>query len=233
MKKSKSGISELKELIVSKSCIKQDVFAVTKDVFLDLKTVVGEITDELDAFASKSDSRISVKLTATGDFESQMTLAGDTTVFQMHTNVFVFPPSHMIHKSPYVINEPKNGYCGVINVFNFLTDSFRYQRVNDSGYLIARIFVNRERHFFVEGKQQLGYMFNDFSTAQLTKDELRKVLELCLKYILNFELYTPPFSAFNEIKVSDIQELTQSLKLQTSKRLGFRFQSEQENDIDF
>jgi len=233
MTKSVRGMSELKELIVSKSSVKQDVFTVTKEVFVDLKDVLADIAMELEAFANKSDRRVNVSLNAPDDFECQMMLAGDTTIFQMHTNVFVFPPSHMIHRSPYVMNEAKNGYCGVINIFNFLTDSFRYQRMNDSGYLIARIFVNRERHFFVEGQQQLGYLFNDFNKAELTKKELRKVLELALKYILNFELYTPSFSTFKEVKLSDIQELTQSLKLQTSKRLGFRFQSEEENDVDF
>jgi hypothetical protein len=111
------------------------------------------------------------------------------------------------------MKEPKNGYCGVINIFNFLTDSFRYQRMNDSGYLIARIFVNRDQHFFVEGEQQLGYLFNDFNKAELWRKELRKVLELTLKYILNFELFTPTFSAFKEVKLSDIQEVKQSLKL--------------------
>ena len=226
-------MSELEELIISKSSVKQDVYTVTKEVFVDLKEVLAGIASELEAFTARSDQRISILLNAPSDFECQMILAGDTTIFQMHTNVFMFPPSHMIHRSPYVMKEPKNGYCGVINVFNFLTDSFRYQRMDDSGYLIARIFINRERHFFVEGQQQLGYLFNDFNKAELTKKELKKVLELALKYILNFELYTPPFSAFKEVKLSDIQDLTQSLKLQTSKRLGFRFQADEENEVDF
>ena len=226
-------MSELEELIISKSIVKQDVYTVTKEVFVDLKEVLADITSDLEAFTAKSDQRISIQLNAPNDFEYQMTLAGDTTIFQMHSNVFIFPPSHMIHRSPYVMKESENGYCGVINVFNFLTDSFRYQRMDDSGYLIARIFVNRERHFFVEGQQQLGYLFNDFNKAELTKKELRKVIELALKYILNFELYIPPFSAFKEVKLSDIQELTQSLKLQTSKRLGFRFQADEENEVDF
>ena len=226
-------MSELEELIISKSSVKQDVYTVTKEVFVDLKEVLADITSDLEAFTAKSDQRISIQLNAPNDFEYQMTLAGDTTIFQMHSNVFIFPPSHMIHRSPYVMKESENGYCGVINVFNFLTDSFRYQRMDDSGYLIARIFVNRERHFFVEGQQQLGYLFNDFNKAELTKKELRKVIELALKYILNFELYIPPFSAFKEVKLSDIQELTQSLKLQTSKRLGFRFQADEENEVDF
>jgi len=233
MAKSASRMTEIKELIISKSSVKQDVFTVTKEAFADLKDVLAEATSELESFAAESDKRIAVSLNTSDDFECRMTLAGDTTIFQMHTNVFVFPPSHMIHRSPYVMKEPKNGYCGVINIFNFLTDSFRYQRMNDSGYLIARIFVNRDRHFFVEGEQQLGYLFNDFNKAELSRKELRKVLELTLKYILNFELFTPSFSAFKEVKLSDIQEVTQSLKLQTSKRLGFRFQSEQENEIDF
>jgi hypothetical protein len=121
----------------------------------------------------------------------------------------------------------------VINIYNFLTDSFRYQRLNDSGYLIGRIFINRERHFFVEGKQQLGYKFNDFSSALIDSKALRDVLETALKYILNFELYTPPYTSVQEVRLSDIQELSQNLKLQTAKRLGFRFQHDEDNSVDF
>jgi hypothetical protein len=43
------------------------------------------------------------------------------------------------------------GYFGVVNVYNFLSDSFRYNRERDLGYLVARIFLNKEGHFFVQG----------------------------------------------------------------------------------
>ena len=172
----KGSGKSIHELIVDKACVKQDVYAEIKKVFSQLNEVLSEVTQELSEFAAASDNRIVVELKKEGDFESQMTLAGDTLVFHMHTNVFTFPPSHMVHRSSYVTKDPRNAYCGVINIYNFLTDSFRFQRMNDSGYLIGRIFVNRERHFFVEGRQQLGYFFNDFSNGILGKDEI------CLLY---------------------------------------------------
>jgi hypothetical protein len=233
MKPEKTDSDSLQSLILGKSSIKQDVYSITREVFDELKVELGEITRELAEYASESDQRIIIALNSQGDFEMQMTLAGDTVLFHMHTNVFTFPPSHMIHRNPYVMADPRNAYCGVINIYNFLTDSFRYQRLNDSGYLIGRIFINRERHFFVEGKQQLGYKFNDFSSALIDSKALRDVLETALKYILNFELYTPPYTSVQEVRLSDIQELSQNLKLQTAKRLGFRFQHDEDNSVDF
>ena len=53
-------------------------------------------------FITPSDALSVVELKTTEAYEVRMTLAGDTIVFHMHTNVFAFPESHMIHKSPYV-----------------------------------------------------------------------------------------------------------------------------------
>ena len=225
--------SKLKELLEDKSSVKQDVFALTFEVFSELREVVGAITKELFEHSKQADTRILVAMESDGDYEAQMSLAGDTIVFHMHTNVFTFPSNHMVHKSPYVQNDPKNAYCGIINIYNFLTDSFRFQRVNDSGYLIGRIFVNRERHFFVEGKGRLGYLFNDFSTSKLDPAMLRTILIEALEHVVNFELYTPPYGAVNEVRLSDIQQLSQNLKLRTAKRLGFRFQAEEDGNIEF
>jgi len=34
----------------------------------------------------------------------------------------------------------------MISIYNFLSDSFKFNRVNDIGYLIARVFTNKENH---------------------------------------------------------------------------------------
>lgn len=223
----------IQDLIVDKACVKQDVFGTTKAVFSELKEVLAAMTDELGKFAATSDERIEVGLSSNSEYEAQMTLAGDTLLFHMHTNVFTFPPGHMIHRSPYVMSEPKNAYCGVINMYNFLTDSFRFQRLNDTGYLIGRIFVNRDRHFFVEGKQQLGYFYNDFTNGVFGKDQMKEVVETAIKYMINFELYTPPYGAVNQIRMTDVQAISQGMRLQTAKRLGFRFERDEDQSVDF
>ena len=38
------------------------------------------------------------------------------------------------------------------------------------GYCIGRIFINKENHYFVEGKRQLGFLYNDFMNSKMNKN---------------------------------------------------------------
>ena len=114
----------------------------------------------------------------------------------------------------------------MIQVFNFLADSFKYNRVNDLGYLIGRIFINKELHYFVEGKRQLGFLYNDFVNTVIEKEALRAIVESAILYCLNFDLFTPPFESVKEVNVSDVLAVESNMQISTGKRLGFRFQSD-------
>ena len=111
----------------------------------------------------------------------------------------------------------------MINVYNFLADSFKYNRTRDIGYLIARVFINRELHYFVEGKRQLGFLYNDFSKAVIDKKAITAIIESAILYCLSFDLFTPPFTTVNEVSVEEIVEASNSMQITTGKRLGFRF----------
>jgi hypothetical protein len=93
----------------------------------------------------------------------------------------------------------------------------------DVGYMISRIFINRERHFLVQGKRQLGFLYNDMINSTLDKEALKKVVESTFLYTLDFDLLTPPYENLQEITVEQIQSISQSHSLATGKRLGFRF----------
>lgn len=222
---------EIKNAIVDKACLKQDVYALTKSCFHELGEVLSSSVKELQAFVHPKDKRVNIEFKKISEFEFQLTIGGDTLIFYMHTNVFTFPNTHIIHKNTYVQKDRSRAYCGVINVYNFLTDSFKYNRMNDSGYLVARVFVNKDKHYFVEGKQKLGFLFNDFANAELVKSEWEKIMAVGVDYILNFDLFTPPYQTVKEISINDIQQLNQSMKMKTAKRLGFKFQSDQ--DVTF
>jgi len=215
-------------LLMTKSSMKQDVYERTVEVFKQLKQVAKEVATELGKEAGKADKRLQVTYTDKGEFELELKVAGDILIFHMHTNVFEFDNSHQIRKSSYVKQDEFRSYCGQISIYNFLSDSFKYNRVNDMGYLIGRIFVNQEKHYFIEGKKQLGFLYNDFSKNLLEKDAARAIVEASILYCLEFDLYTPPFEAVRELRVSEILETSLNMKVQTGKRLGFKFQSEPE-----
>ncbi len=226
---------QILKLLKEKSVMKQDVFRNTQNVFEDLKKVVKTISDDLKHEVATIDKRVMVDCKFTGDYEIEYKVAGDVLVFYMHTNVFEFDHSHAMFKSRYIKDNNYNSYCGIIYVYNFLADSFKYNRFSDLGYLIGRIFINREGRFFVEAKPPLGYKYTSFSTTPINVEHLKEIVNDLTVYALNFDLYTPPADTVREISVNEIQERIQSDKLKTGKRLGFKFMNERHagDEINF
>jgi len=214
------------ELLKEKSSLKQDVFYSTLSVFKELKDVVKEVVNDLKPKVAAIDKRLIINYKDKTEFEIELQVAGDVLIFQMHTNVFEFDITHQIWKTSYVKEQPSNSFCGVINIYNFLADSFKYNRSNDLGYLVARIFQNRENHYFVEGKRQLGFLYNDFSNALMNRAELKKIVESAVVYCLSFDLFTPPFEEVRVVSVGQTEQQNFLMSIKTGKRLGFRFQTD-------
>jgi hypothetical protein len=146
----------------------------------------------------------------------------------MHTNIFLFDHSHNIWNTSYVQDDNTRAYCGLVNIYNFLADSVRYKRVNDVGYLVGRVFMNKEDHFFVEGKRQMGFLYNNFSADHLSSEKIKDVIESSILYCLNFEMLTPPYDSVKEVNYNQLNEFAQTMNSATGKRLGFRFMSDED-----
>lgn len=217
------------DVLKEKACLKQSVFRKTIDVFNDFKIEAEKLVEELKAEMCEIDNNVILEYQLKGDFEFHIKFGGDILVFFMHTNVFDFPKNHNIWQSSYVKENELRAYCGMINVYNFLADSFKYNRVNDVGYLVARCFVNNELHYFVEGKKRLGILYNDFINETIDNQKIRSLIESTILYSLDFDLLTPPYNSMNEVSVMDIIEVTNAMKIKTGKRLGFKFQSDNDN----
>ena len=144
----------------------------------------------------------------------------------MHTNVFKLDQSHSLWKSSYLEEDELRGYFGVVNMYNFLSDSFKYNRERDLGYLVARLFLNRDNKFLVQGKRQLGFLYDDLPSNDLTPPRIKEVLLSVVLYVLEFDLLAPPYDQVNQVTVSEMNELNANLIISTGKRLGFRFQSD-------
>jgi hypothetical protein len=160
-------------------------------------------------------------------------VAGDVIIFHMHTNVFKLDQSHSLWKTSYLEDDEMRGYFGVMNVYNFLSDSFKYNRERDLGYLVARFFLNKEGHFFVQGKRQLGFLYNDLERASWIRADLRGLLQAIIFYVLEFDLLAPPYDQVNQVTVSEMNELNAKCRSAPAKRLGFRFQPTPTRSFEF
>lgn len=209
-----------------KTVLKNNIYEITYTNFQLFKTVFKEIALDLTQKVTQSDQRIKIEFKDKGEFEAELKVGGDLLIFNMHTNIFDFDKSHTIWKSSYLHDDPSRSYCGMITVHNFLSDSLKYNRINDVGYLVARIFINKEQHFFVEGKRQLGFLYNDFVNSKINKDQITALTESAILYCLDFDLLTPPYDAVKQSSVLEIQEWSSAMQSKTGKRVGFKFQAD-------
>jgi hypothetical protein len=214
--------------LVDKSLLKKLVYKNTLEIFREFKMVADLIRFEADRRFSRDGHPIRVEFRDKGEFEGELRFAGDTLIFNMHTNVFEFSRVHEIMKTPYIKEDPQRSYCGVISIYNFLTDSFRYNRMNDSGYLVARVFINKEKFFLVEGKHQNAFYFNQFMNEPIDQTAMRKIIEAAMSYSIDFDLLVPPYELVKETTVADVIENSLFLRIRTAKRMGFKFQSDQD-----
>ncbi|HZJ74664.1 MAG TPA: hypothetical protein VFC87_07660, partial [Perlabentimonas sp.] len=92
--------------------------------------------------------------------------------------------------------------------------------------LIGRLFVNRENHYFVEGKRQMGFLYNNFGQATINKEDVKRIIETSILYTLEFDLLVPPYDIIKIATVAQMNTKIDSSKMQTGKRLGFKFNSD-------
>ncbi len=215
-------ISTLKE----KAILKQKVFDNTYESFTELKDVLKNLSRDINTKLTGIDSRIKMEYTDRSNFDAQLKVASDILLFSMHSNIFQFDRDHPAWKTPYIKKDKNNAYSGIINIYNFLADSFRYSRLDDLGYLIARIFINHEKQYFVEGKRQMGMLFTNYGNEMISKDSLQIIISTAIKYSLEFDLLVPPYDTVKIATVGQAEAKIQHSKVMTGKRLGFQFNSD-------
>ena len=187
-------------LLNGKSVLKASIFDQCLEVFNQLKDVLSEMSNDLNELLQNNGARrVRLEYRDRGKFEAELKFADDVLVFSMHTDIFYFDRNHPVWKNPYLKENRSNGYCGIINVYNFLYDSLKYNRLDDLGYLVARMFINREKAFFIEGKRQKRQ---------------------------TFDLLVPPYDLVKEASVEQINTKIESSKMKTGKRLGYKYNSD-------
>ncbi|MDZ4846656.1 MAG: hypothetical protein SH857_14035 [Chitinophagales bacterium] len=229
MPKVKSGERLIIDALQSKACAKQGIYRTTREVFAQFKQQLQQLQAHLSEVFNRIDPSVTIEYRELGEFEAELKFGGDILYFSMHTNVFTFDRGHEIHQSKYIQEDELRGYFGMITVYNFLADSIKYNRPNDLGYLIARIFINREKHFFVDGEKPLSFLFTELDTMELNEGHIKSIIESTILYALDFDLLVPPFKEINVLSVTDKMQISGNAMMRTGKRLGFQMNNEQEN----
>lgn len=214
------------DLLLEKSALKQDVYEDSHTAFNQLRELVKEEVELLKQCID--DKRIRLSIVEKSQSEFHVFIGSDVLVYQVHSNVFRLEDEHPNWHNPYLREDSSRGFFGIIHIYNFLAESFLQNRYNDPGYLIGRIFVNKDCHFFVEGRGQLGFLFKDVAKGEWRNESIRHIIQVSFAYALEFDLFVPPYDMVQELNVGQMQSLGNSSQAATGKRLGFKFKAEDE-----
>ena len=222
---SENSREKIINMLSTKSVAKYEVYENTLETFKLLTNFMRSFSEDMKEDLKGIENKVTVDFKEKGNFEMEFKVAGDLILSTMHTNVFEFPRYHAVWQNSYIKDDPLRAYSGIISIYNFLADSFKYNRLNDVGYLIGRIFINKEGHFLVEGKGRLGFMFNDFAGQQMNEEAIRNIMEEAIQYAIEFDLLIPPYGQVQTVSVQEMNHITSSISLKTGKRLGFSYKA--------
>ena len=212
--------------LIAKSQLKINTYNETEKAFNMLKHEA-ETFPDIFAQTGNTSENIIVSFESKQSQCFSLRYGSDVLFCILHSNVFEFNRDHEVMKTPYIRENKERSFCGLISIYNFLTDSVIYDRLNDVGYLIGRIFVNSEGHCYIDGKREIGQFYNNFSSTIFDEEIAKTIFQAALQYTINFDLLVPPYEMVKEITVHDMIELNnQHITIKTAKRLGFRFQSD-------
>lgn len=216
------------EILLSKSSVKQKTYRNVCTAFKQMQEEAQKVIEDLNSKTADRDEDVDLKMNVVSEQEFHVQIAGDLLVFVLHTNIITLPADYEYNKTSYVQDQPLRKYMGQINVYNFMADSFEFNRLNDPGYLLARLLINYENHFIVEGDRQVGFMFKANTAKPLEKVDMDILIKLIIAQAAENDLVAPPFPQIRNITVRQKIEKTESLG--GGNKIGFQMSYQNESN---
>lgn len=148
-------------------------------------------------------------------------------IFVLGTNIVNFEENHAIMKEEYIKEKEVNRYFGQIMIYDFMSDSLKYNRTHDQGYLLARLLINHENRFFIEGEKQLGNA-HKISDMPITDADLKQLVKTTLVMAIENDLMALPYQQLKSITLG--QKLDHNPELNGTKKIGFRMSYEHKTE---
>lgn len=228
MSQQPDALTRIRQILENKSSAKQVTYKNLLKAFGVLANESKRIVDDLAKKLTAKDEDVTVDFIEVNEHEFQVKLAGDLLIFVLHTNIVTFEETNAAMQQPYFKENEINRYFGQIMIYNFMSDSIRFNRVNDPGYLVARLLINHENRFLVEGEGRLGFLFKQISATPLEAHELNQIVQHSLTTAIENDLMAPPFPQVRFITLH--QKMEKTSELGAGQKIGFRMSYE--NNID-
>jgi hypothetical protein len=227
MSKSQDPIENIVQHLQSKSVVKQRTYKHLVAAFRQIKKQASVLVKQINQRIGHVDKGVTVKMKEVSSSEFHVKVAGDLLVFLLHTNIVTYDKEHAIVNSSQIEEDVNRKYFGQMMVYNFMSDSIKYNRLNDPGYLVARVLINYENHFFVEGEGQLNFLFKNISDKPITPMDLDVIIKLAITKVAQSDLITPPYKDIKYISLKQKKEKDHHMG--AGEKIGFKMSYQDEN----
>ncbi|MGK7390970.1 MAG: hypothetical protein ACNS60_11495 [Candidatus Cyclobacteriaceae bacterium M2_1C_046] len=213
-------LERIAKQLETKSCVKQKAYRNLCKIFKKMELETKDVIEQINNKVQLNDHEVTIKFKKINEQEFHLKVAGDLLVFIMHTNIITMDKNHALNSSPAIQEDLQRKYLGQIMVYNFMADSFKYHRLKDPGYLVARFLINYQEHFFIEGDGQLSFLFKDLSDQPVDATDIHVFIQLAIANAIDKDLVAPPFPEIRKITVMQKMEKTQDLG--PGQKIGFQ-----------
>lgn len=213
-------ISNILSKLHTTSKLKYNLFESSVALFGQLEKICMEIAKDL-MDADKGSNPIPIKVEKINDYEFIFRIGGDVLVFILQSNIVRLSEDTYLAKSKYLKSDPDLSYFGQILIYNFLSDTLTFGRLDDPGYLIGRILLNKENKFFLEGDRNIVFNFPELKENPVSQEKMRYLVEQLILSALNNDLLAP---AFDDIMIINYhQKLEHTSSMGNPQKIGFEF----------
>ncbi|KAA9332603.1 hypothetical protein [Adhaeribacter soli] len=211
------------EGLKQKSSAKQAIYRNTKTTFDKLRTISKDLVKRLSQRVTPLDDTVVVEYRDVNELEFHIKISGDLLIFVMHSNIVTFPDDYDLMKSDYVEEDFKRRFFGHIMAYNFMADSIKYNRMNDPGYLLGRLLVNIENHFYLEGVDQMNLDYQDIEKNEITDENLLLMVESAVIASVNNDLMA---QELDDIRKITVKQKLDNQQVSRTQKVGFNFSYE-------
>lgn len=215
-----SKIEKLIGLVQDKAITKQYAYKNVFDVFNAFRNSANRIVVAINENENLAKHQVDVSISEVNEFEFQVKVGGELIVFLMQTNIYQIPFSHPLFKSRYITEDRSKSYFGQIMVYNYLADTVKYNRLKDTGYLLARFFVNNDMHFYIEGIKNLNYTYPDINRNEVTDDIIEGFIMDAIQLSVETDLVTSSFKENFTLTLGEKNDFVSSTA--SGKKVGFK-----------
>lgn len=221
----KDPVGFLQRQIQTTATLKKNIWNLALDMFANMKKETSGLVNEI-LMKSKDFPDIEIEYKEIDALEFNLKFGSDVLIFALQTNIVTFNTAHPLMKTKYLQEKKDLRYFAQVMIYDFLSDSIKYDRTEDLGYLLARVLINGENHFMVEGAQGLNYLINGIEHIEATSENLSLLVKKTMAVAIDSDLFGPDFKQIQYITLG--QKIAKNKEIGHGQKIGFQMN----NDAD-